>query len=251
MPQPISNIVPGELFFGMFKGDPGTGKTLAAASFPDPIFLDFDERLTPIVTFYGPNINIAFERFSTHIAITKFLDDLYFQHQTRNCPYKTLVLDSLTFLVKFLLLRVSEMKGANVGKSVGGVKVSDLEDYGAEDAFLMQIIDKLRKLRGYMHVIVTAHVIQTEEKNIKTGVSTYSRSLLTGGKKIAKIIPGAFDECYHFDLDTSVEPPSHICYTQHTGNDWAKTALKIPSKFEFGPTNFYEIWRKEVEKSRG
>ena len=63
IPSTASTIKHDPLIRLGLQGDPGTGKTTAAATFPNPIFLDFDNQLTSLaerkdilrVPFYDKN----------------------------------------------------------------------------------------------------------------------------------------------------------------------------------------------------
>ena len=57
MPQTLESMTMGDKLICLFKGDPGTGKTIAAASFSngedDIYFFDLDQRMRPLLLHYG------------------------------------------------------------------------------------------------------------------------------------------------------------------------------------------------------
>jgi len=231
-----------DYLFALFKGDSGSGKTIAAASCPKVLLMDFDQRTAPIRTFFPDKKDIEIIRFANHIQVLSALDELMF-----SCPYETIVWDSLTLSAAMCMMRISSVKGQVKGDSrnIAGIAVNSIEDYNAESSFLMQAVDKLKSFQGKKHVIMTAHVIQTETKDLKTNRSVITRTLLTAGKRIAKIIPCAFDETYHFQVEPAMnpsDPNQYVAYTSSTGDDWAKTAINLPSKLDFTNRSFYEVW---------
>ena len=80
-----------------------------------------------------------------------------------------------------------------------------------------------------------------------------SRTLMTGGKRIASEIPSVFDEIYHFSVRpglTSGMPAQYIVSTVGNGNDFARTALPLDAEIDFTNANFYEIWRSQIKNER-
>lgn len=237
-----------EKFFGMLKGDSGCGKSTAAASFPKVLLMDFDQRTSSIRTMFPDKNDIEIIRFSNHIQVLQALDELSF-----DCPYDTLVWDTLTMSAAMCMMRISSIKGTSKSdtKMIAGVSVNSIEDYNAEHNFLMQSIDKLKSFQGRKHIIMNAHVIQIETKDIKSNRSIITRSLLTGGKRIAKIIPCVFDEIYHLQAEAPLSPDDpvrYVAYTRTVGDDWAKTALNIPMQLDFTNRSFYQVWMEAQGK---
>lgn len=239
----LSDYSPTSKFFCIFKGEPGSGKSIAAASFPEPFFLDLDGRIKSVATFYRADpaklAKIEYDRFTNFFRIKEKLKEL----KTR-CPYKTIVVDSLTALADIIIRQMIMEKGDS-GKKVGGQRVASIEDYGGEAAGLMEVIDSLREIYDNhgANIILTAHVLQTEVKDLEQpGKTTYSRSLLTGGKKVAAKLPGYFDEVWHFQVVPSInvaDPPSYSVITHHAGSDYAKTSLPLPTRIDFTGKSLY------------
>src|SRR5580698_9794130 len=100
-----STLTPEDRFIGLFVGRSGTGKKVAACSFPHPIkYLDFDGRVRGLLgaswierkgidyTYYPPVIknNTVFNK------LNEDLQTMLIQSNTGQLPYKTIVLSSLT-----------------------------------------------------------------------------------------------------------------------------------------------------------
>ncbi len=244
-------------FFCLFKGDPGTGKSIAAASYPGhrsnpkigPYFIDTDRRIKSVINYWRPRgREFHYDHFSNFFQINQKLEEFM-----GYCPYQTIVLDGITTTGKLLLKTMVDTREAGSKKIIrGGIELNQIEDYGGEGKGLDTIINNLQviSLRHAVNVIVTAHVLETSSSNIKTGQTTVSRSLLTGGKKVAASLPVYFDEAYHFDVKSSMNPderPRHTIVTHNVGEDWAKTALPIDLRIDFTDSSLYNEVMKQLE----
>jgi hypothetical protein len=230
----------GDKLFGLFKGEPGTGKTIGAASFPAPYIFDLDSRLAPVRLRF-PEKDIVFDSyFNNFIGMMKKFEELLNYN-----PYETIIVDSLTSFARTVLshmvkYRVGEDRTKKLQR--GGLDVAQIEDYGGETAAIVQLIDALKVLGGKCNIILIAHVVVSDAYNIKTQQVTTSRQLLTGGKKIAAEIPTAFNEAWHFSCRSDFNSrPQFMINTQQTGVDWAKTALPIPYEIDWTDKNLYEL----------
>ena len=245
-------------FFCLFKGDPGSGKSIAAASYPGhkeksnigPYFMDNDGRMKSVVNYWRPKgREFHYDRFDSFLALNTRLEKFY----THEPPYQTIVYDGITtgsdqILADMISTRETDKKKVKRA----GIEFLQIEDYGGESRGLQVIIDNLKAIsfRWGVNVIVTAHVLTIESTDIKTRVTTTSRSLLTAGKKIAAKLPVHFDECYQFDVQTDMDvtaPPKYTVVTRNTGWDWAKTALPIPARIDFTNGSLYDIIMNHLE----
>lgn len=245
-----SNVALDSRLFCLFKGDPGSGKSVAAGSFPKPYFFDLDHRIKAVVNYWRPRgKEFEYDHFSTTAAIISRLEDL-----KRYCPFETVVFDGITSSSDLL---VSDMIGSREGNKKkimkAGIELAQIEDYGGESRGLTVILDGLVaiSLLHNVHVIVTAHVLAVESTDLKTKKTTVSRSLLTAGKKIAAKLPKDFDEAYHFQVVDSMEmnaPPRYTCITKNVGADWAKTALPLPLQIDFTDGSLFGTIMAELSK---
>jgi hypothetical protein len=246
----LGDIDPG-LLYCMFKGEPGTRKSTAALSFPRPQYwFSWDRKmeslLLPMKNF---GINPREVEYDDYDDWTKARVKLE-QFQIR-CPYKTIVLDSITSAADSALRQTMLMKkgtnrssGAAAGKTVAGIAVNELEDYNAEAAALQEMISLTKDIHKVLkvNVVLIAHVIQAEYKTVG-GASHMSRTIVTAGKKIAAKIPAYCTEVYHFNIEAGAvigQGGNYAVLTQHTGDDFARTSLPLENKILFGNDPLYD-----------
>lgn len=255
-----------ERIFALFKGDPKTGKDIAAHSFAvaGPLYtFDLDSRMESVLNYYTrtvprPDIvrNITYDRFQDFFSLYQRLEELKL-----NCPYKTVVMSSLTSLARkamntMLATRKPAVKGSKgESKERGGIILHELEDFGGEANAIMMCLDALlvTSIRYNVNVILTAHIIEPQ-----AGAFRPTRILLTGGKKIAAEIPVNFNEAYHFyvvtrggmEIGVDNTERRYMVLTKSLGTDWAATALGLPEKIdstaEYTSGIFYEELMKFV-----
>ena len=258
MPK-ASDYIPDKRIFGLLKGDPGCGKSIAAATFalngPQYIF-DFDGKFAAIYNFFTniipcPEIiaNIEYDRFSNYNDAAEKL-----QHIIDYEPNKYtggVVWDTLTTCVDSILTQVQTIKGADPNKKgklkmVGGIQVGDIEDYNAESAALTRMI-QAAKFHLPVHFLMLAHVVRIETPQLKGGIKI-TRQLLTAGKKVAAKLPAYFDESWHLTADegsSSLGGNKYLVRTTASGEDWARTSLPLPATMDVTGKKF--LW-KELQK---
>lgn len=245
----LSDFKPYSSFNVLLKGDPGTGKTPAALSFPYPtLFFDCDYRAQSLLPYFKYDKerqkNIEVVQPNHFDDVKTRLERIY--SSLSDFPFKTIVLDTLTTYSDLSLRGAKMEKGGSGGRTIGTVLVPGIQDYGDEAAILNEVMTLLRLIykKGRVNTILCAHVVTVDEKDINAGKNeqkvTYSRSLLTAGKKIGSKLPSYFDEVYH----TTVEPgmggqPKFICKMRHTGFDFARTGLECPNEIDF--TNWERV----------
>ena len=237
MPK-ISDIKIGGRLFQLSVGYPGTGKTVAAASYPTPIlFLDLDLRLAPLAKMFPGREDIEYESYGPNDFL-RFWNKLQ-EIRAGNTPHKTYVLDSLTALARMTLNYSVSMRGSSGDekrkssfKAKGVIDLLEIEDFGAEGRLLGHVVDSFRATKK--NFIMTAHLIHTTEKDIKTKTESDYKSLLTGGKKIAAEIPSYFDEIYYHFIETQMDDSMSYKISTVKRNDvFAKTALPLPPTLDY------------------
>lgn len=224
------------------KGDSGSGKSVAAYSFPNVFVFDLDNRVQSVVSYYT-RINrldviksVEYETIVGQGSILKMMQML--GSFVNRCPYQTIVIDTLTSLADATLNHAIRMRGGEGGKKIAGIDTNTIEDYGVENSVVMDIIQVFQSLKN-VTCILNAHVLTVEEKQLN-GATSISRSLLTGGKKVAAKIPGYFGETWHFDTKSNMKGTRYLVRTQHAGADFAKTSLILPSEIDWTNKVFYE-----------
>lgn len=241
--------------FALFKGDSGAGKSVGALSFPHPVVLDFDRKMPAIANKHFPGKQVAFKQYESVLEAGETVE----RWTTEGCPFDTVIVDSITSLSYLCLSTMDDLKGSSILKMFqtmkdtrGGAKMPELRGfdyYNAEDSFLKWYIDKLKILWARTerphHVIIIAHVMTSESQDIRTKTITKTRRIVTAGQKIAAYIPAQFDETYHFftkhgDILAETNKVRHVATTEAIGDDFAKTAYKLPTQIDFTNGSLYE-----------
>lgn len=248
MPKSFSDINY-ETLFCLFKGEAGTRKSTAALSFPKPIyFFDFDNKMEalglPIKQWGIKHSDIKYDTYTDWNSCLTQLE----RFQT-NCPYKTLVMDSVTSIADAINRQTLKIKGVSKeggGKSVAGIPVNSIEDFNAEDSALKEMVARLKDIKDYakVNIILIAHVIQKEVKS-SDGKTHMARTLLTAGKGIAQKIPAYCSETYHFNIKTGFDADKggeYGLFTVHTGDDMARSSLPLPAHILFNNEPLYDKW---------
>jgi len=249
-----------EFLFALFKGSPGSRKSTAAASFPDPLFIDSDGKSDAVQKIFpDKDIRIICPRnFDEHLDI---LDEL-----SRNNPYQTIVDDSITTTSTQIFNLANKYRGKEMvdSETPGGkresktarmmkgmhIEMPQIEDYKMELRALEMMTDYLRIIhQNGANVILTAHVLSVRNEDIKTKVVTTKNTIMTGGQKSACLIPAMFKEVYHF-YSKSMElggKEEYFVNTESTGDDYAMTALKLPPTIKWTGKNFYDLIQKSIK----
>ena len=244
----IDQIQFSKAIMALLVGRVKTGKTIAASSFPKPYMLFFDGRYRILRTYWEPRgkNDISFDVFGNWTDTRARLKSL-----TAVCPYETVVVDPLTFLCDKVLADMRDLRdGGTGGKKVGDVRVNTLEDFGGEAAAIAEVLDLLMEIheKHEVHVIMTAHLTFDEIRDKKTlDVIEMIPRVITGGKKIAFKIPGAFDEVYYFDPEVYAGELRYCAFTR-TNKNLAITgsAMNLPAKIDFTDGNFYELLQAAI-----
>ena len=234
----LDSLIMGDKITLLAVGAPSTGKTVSLADWPRPIQLhDFDFRLRPLLQVVPAEIRKEIEYHSYGPTdFQKFYDNM--NKLELRCPFKTVVVDSLTtassaivgYSMSMRKGEVAASKGRKEYKSKGVIQIPEIEDYGAEGQALTDLIDFGRIIPA--HFILTAHMITLDCKNLQ-GETWIEYSVLTAGRKIAAKIPALFDEVWWFEKTRDMSGKES--YTVHfrgkgEGGLLSKTALPLPQR---------------------
>jgi len=250
--MPNMSTIDNSIIYGMFKGDPGTRKSTQALSFPKPIYyFSWDRKMQ--------GLSIPMKKWGIDPKLVDYDDyDGWNKAQVKleqlqvKCPYKSIVADSITTCADSTLRQARKSKGVGTsspekGKVIGGgISVNTIEDYNAESAAIQELVALTKDIHIYHHVniILIAHVIQSEFKTAE-GETHFSRQIMTAGKKVGPKIPAYCTEVYHFDIEPGFKEGAggkYCLFTEHTGDDFARTALPLDRKIVFEDKPLYDGW---------
>jgi hypothetical protein len=251
--MPTLDKVDPSIIYAMFKGEPGTRKSTQALSFPTPQYwFSWDKKMSALlIPMKEWGIDPKEIEYDDYVDWNKARTKL--EQLQVNCKYKTLIMDSITScgdcaLNQTMSLKkgVSRQSGAAAGKVIAGIAVNEMEDFLAESSALMELVSITKDIHSYHHVniILIAHVIQAEYKE-PGGKTHMSRTIVTAGKRVAPKIPAYCGEVYHFNIKSSFavgEGGQYSLLTEHTGDDFARTALPLPREIIFGNDPLYKRW---------
>ena len=250
--------------FVLLKGDSGCGKSTAALSFPNAYVFDHDRKMPGIALKHYPGrTDIAWDTFEDVFQLQDKINEFLI-----NCPYETLISDSLTHLVINVFNTAGQMRNEDPVKFIKDMKLTggknsemtkmSIDYYNAETNFIerywLNVLKRLWARPGNpRNVIVTAHVMTVESSpDLRTKEITRTRGIVTAGKKVGAYVPTEFDDMWHFGYESSFDPSrpsnSRICLFDAVGEDSAKCTIpKIPTKIDWTGKSFYnelEKWKK-------
>lgn len=137
--------------------------------------------------------------------------------------------------------------GAKAGKQIAGIAVNEIEDYNAESSALNELIALSKDICVYhkVNIILIAHVMEAQYRNTTNNETHISRTIVTAGKRVAAKIPAYCTEVYHFNIKKGFDASQggqYALMTEHTGDDFARTALGLPKEIVIGDDPLYEKW---------
>ena len=127
-PQSTLDVSENTGLLALFKGDSGTGKSVAALSFPKPYVFDFDRKMPNIARKHYPKKDIHFNRFDNIFEVSDRLQEL-----EADCPYETLIADSFTTLANLTIESVGVVKGESVPELMQKVQETKAKNKQLED----------------------------------------------------------------------------------------------------------------------
>lgn len=262
--MPTLNDTKLDSFFGLFKGEPGTRKSTSALSFPTPQYWFSVDKKMKALALPARRWGIDFSKIEYHdyVRWSSGKDPILNKLESfrTNCPYRTLVFDSVTSGGDAINFQTMEMKagtktkgGDDKGATIGGIPVGSIEDYKAEASAFMQLIAILKDIQSYINanIILIGHVIGERQAKETAGITSASRVLITGGKTISGKISAYCEETYHFNARAGLNAGTeeYSLFTRHMGDDFARTCLPLPQEIKFNDDPLYGKWIKPaIEK---
>jgi hypothetical protein len=247
--------------FALFKGDSGSGKSCAALSFPNAYVFDHDRKMPNIALKHADILGLD----DTHKIDWDVFDDV-FQLQDKldrlwnDCPYETIISDSITHLVINVFNSVGKQRNESPVQFIRNMKPPSARDqdpnkmsidyYNAETNFIERYWINMLKTwwarpGNPKNVIVTAHVMTVESSpDLKSKEITRTRGIVTAGKKVGAYIPTEFDDIYHFGYSSGMAIGSsneRLVFFDALGEDSAKCSVQLPTnKMNFTNKSFYK-----------
>lgn len=247
--MPTLDSISMDTLFTMFKGEAGLRKSTQALSYPTPQYwVSTDQKMESLV--------LPMKRWGVKAADVHY-DDYKDWDKPRakleqfqlNCPYKTIVIDSITSIGDCMTSQVKKLKrGAGEGKVIGNIPVSGLEEFNAESSAFQELIAILKDIHKFhkVNIILIAHVLGARKDNDANKLTHHSRIIVTGAEKISAKIAAYMTEVYHFnvkqDFNVDTGEGKYALFTQHTGNDYARTSLPLAREIEFNNDPLYDKW---------
>lgn len=267
MPKKIEDAVIRPVTSFLFKGHNGTGKTIASTGkeFRPVYVFNCEGRFESVINYWqrrGEAKDIEWDDFpigSGYYGLDKRMDEL-----VARCPYKTVVMSSLTSFIYNILNHLikdafgrKNAQGKDAGKRIGGIPVSQLQDFNAEDsAIINDLIAAFQQLKSHgVNVILEAHITPYDITTIEDGgrVTTTINQILTKGKKAPASIPGFFNEIYLFykeyeGIISGQQSAKYLFTTTGTPTDDCKTSWGIKG-FDWTGKDFSEELFKQLSQA--
>lgn len=244
MPRSFNDFVPGGDIKAIFKGEPATRKTTAAASFPGKtLFFDLDHKIGSLTT--PKKLGLVSEHIDYELV--NDYEDLkpHLKRMERMNTYDNVVIDSLSNMIDRQLV-----KWAYSGsKKVRDVNVNELEDWLAEATIITEMMEMIHNISG--NVFLICHVWKSEVRGVDGKVQSILRQIVTGGKKVAAKLPSKFNEIWHFDTVADFGSTKYIARFENNENDFARTALGIPPKIDWTGKSFFSCIEQYVNGEEG
>lgn len=254
--MPDMNSVGFDALYCLLKGEPGTRKSTQALSFPLPQYwFSWDRKMNgiylPMRKWGIDPKTITYDDYDDWNKPRAKLE----QFQT-SCPYKTLIFDSITSMADMTLRQTMRLKyginrksGTAAGKLVAGIAVNEIEDYNAESSALNELMALTKDINIFhkVNIVLIAHVVKAEYRDTTKNITHISRQIVTAGKNVAAKIPAYCGEVYHFNIKRGfVEGAGgeYALLTEHTGDDFARTALGLDKEIVFGDKPLYDTYIK-------
>lgn len=228
----------------------GSGKTIAAASFAKagPIkFFDFDGRMNPVKKVY-PDADIDYDTYGPN-NLNRFCDE--FDNLLTRCPWKTIVIDSITSLSISIIMYQLRVKGmdpkAKMKMTKGGIVTTTWDEINGETVQLSSILDTAKVLP--CNIIFTAHPVK-KTTIVEGEKPIISMETVAYGPKIGSIIPSYFNEVHSLEVrrapNDKMKAP-RLVYTDGKEMYGCKSALPIPSQLDITEKSYYDVLMENLK----
>lgn len=235
------------------NGKPGAGKTGMAGSFHKAgkiKFFDFDAKLEILKSLY-PTADIEYDMYGAD-NFGKFLDD--FQALQTHCPYKTIIVDSLTILSNTCVVYQLMNKGKMGRTTKGGVQTTGYDEINGETALITKMLEimKIVVAKFKCNCIWTTHpVFKIEPATVNTSDAADDKqtpgkkvsSIAAYGFKIPQVVPGYFNEIYHVKAAKADMDGSKIrreLYTTWCPDDSdVRSVIQLPNRTDVSDFDLY------------
>ena len=230
----------------------GGGKSIAADSFykAGPIRVhEFDGRMAPVINHFAPmKADISYDTFDSN-NFRKYFDEM--EELQNNCPYKTIVTDSITSLSTSCVL--FSMKAA--GKFKTGqdkLPATSFDEINRETVWFTELLEASCKIihrKFGVNIIWTAHPVA--KTTIEDGTGSKISPIVSYGYKVPGIIPGYFNEIYSIQQErVDLKTFKRTVYTVPHNNLPGKTAFPnlLPDSFDITNKSFYDVLMSYLNK---
>ena len=166
-------------------GAPGSGKTTSCYTFPNPYFIDFDNKLRPD-TLSAPFWNSDFvdsivKRTNANLPPNKrdAFKKWFTEEHSKFTPEQTIILDSWTLFINAIYLQEridDERRKAEHSATTKYSKYQIWQNYGE---YCVKIVELLKACR--CRVVVTFH--ETKERNEEGDLTGKLKPIMNGGFK--------------------------------------------------------------------
>ena len=252
-----ADIKPSTRFFGLFVGESSSGKDCAISSFPKPmLILDSDLRKGILAARkWMPEEEfkqIEIKQFPPTKNFGEFDKELLSVQSliTRGaCPYKTIVINSMTSLSRIIMTDAFEFMAGNTIGPKGGyqLRLSSPGDYKFEKAAFFTVFDYLRSFP--INVIIVGHTVPRYEQ---VGDNQYAQTVQVGTRlslteRLANDLLLYFDEAYEF-YKSSDGRNYYVAFHSQIARTCFDT---LPhGRLDITNQNFYQKWLSFVNGSQ-
>lgn len=215
-------------FHTFLYGASGAGKTVAAASFPEPIIAS-PANENGVLSLMGRDV--LFKRISSGtdmLALVTHLEQIQAKEGPDGLPGQTLVLDSLSHYADLVVEEIA------TGRK-GGM---DQQGWGALATHFRLLQQRLRNLD--LHVIYTS---LAETLTNDTGAAIGGRPRLMGSAR--DMLPSACDLILYLDVRDSVgqAAPIHRAYSRPKAGYMARSRFNtLPGEMTLGTSPGSTLW---------